>query len=94
MTEEQLERFRNLTDKEIQAGIDSDPDAAPILGEWFWKNARVVMSAPKQLTSFRIDADVLDWFKKSGKGYQTRINAVLRAYMVAHRTGAKHAPKR
>jgi uncharacterized protein (DUF4415 family) len=94
MTEEQWERFKNLTDEEIQAGIDADPDAAPVLGEWFWKNARVVVPAPKQLTSFRIDPDVLTWFKSFGKGYQTRVNAVLRSYMEAHEKGKGRAAKR
>lgn len=45
------------------------------------------MPAPKQLTSFRVDPDVLDWFKSTGKGYQTRINAVLRSYVEAQRKG-------
>jgi uncharacterized protein (DUF4415 family) len=36
--------------------------------------------APKASVSLRIDADVLEWFKAQGTGYQTRINAVLRAY--------------
>jgi uncharacterized protein (DUF4415 family) len=36
-----------------------------------------------QLT-IRIDRDVLDWYKKQGPGYQTRINALLRAYMQEH----------
>ncbi|NNE67843.1 MAG: BrnA antitoxin family protein [Pyrinomonadaceae bacterium] len=36
-----------------------------------------------QLT-LRIDTDVLNWFRKTGSGYQTRINALLRAYMKAH----------
>jgi len=35
----------------------------------------------KAAVSLRLDADVLDWFKARGAGYQTRINAVLRAYM-------------
>ena len=35
---------------------------------------------PKAAISLRLDADVLDWFKAQGPGYQTRINAVLRAY--------------
>jgi uncharacterized protein (DUF4415 family) len=35
----------------------------------------------KSQITLRIDSDVLDWFKKSGKGYQTRINMLLRAYM-------------
>ena len=38
------------------------------------------VAGPKELVSLRIDADVLNWFKASGAGYQTRINAVLRAY--------------
>ncbi len=39
-----------------------------------------------QLT-VRLDADVLSWFKAQGKGYQTRMNAILRAYKEAHETG-------
>jgi uncharacterized protein (DUF4415 family) len=35
---------------------------------------------PKASISLRLDADVLEWFKSTGPGYQTRINAVLRAY--------------
>jgi uncharacterized protein (DUF4415 family) len=38
---------------------------------------------PKALVSLRIDADVLEWFKSSGAGYQTRMNAVLRAFKEA-----------
>ena len=40
-----------------------------------------------QLT-MRLDSDVLAWFKTQGKGYQTHINAVLKAYMEAHEKGA------
>jgi uncharacterized protein (DUF4415 family) len=39
----------------------------------------------KQLISLRVDADVLDWFRSSGKKYQTRINEVLRREMQTHR---------
>lgn len=38
----------------------------------------------RQLT-IRVDSDVLDWYRSQGSGYQTRINALLRAYMVEHR---------
>jgi len=41
---------------------------------------------PKRSVSLRIDADVLEWFKAQGSGYQTRINAVLRAYREAARS--------
>jgi len=40
----------------------------------------------KQQVTLRIDADVLQWFKDQRKGYQSRINALLRAYMEAHRS--------
>jgi uncharacterized protein (DUF4415 family) len=40
---------------------------------------------PKAQVTLRIDRDVLEWYKKQGRGYQTRINALLRAYMQAHK---------
>ncbi|PHR00124.1 MAG: hypothetical protein COB29_16210 [Sulfitobacter sp.] len=45
----------------------------------------VLDSSPgKKAISLRLDTDVIDWFKSEGKGYQSRINAVLRAYMRAN----------
>ena len=38
----------------------------------------------KRLTSLRLDADLLEWFKRGGEGYQTRINAALREYVERH----------
>ncbi|MBA3944559.1 MAG: BrnA antitoxin family protein [Herpetosiphonaceae bacterium] len=40
--------------------------------------------APKEQVTLRVDKDVLAWFRKQGRGYQTTINALLRAYMDAH----------
>lgn len=48
------------------------------------------VSRKSQLT-LRVDSDVLTWFKDQGRGYQTRINALLRAYMNAHREQSKGA---
>ena len=62
----------------------TSPDAPEIeLDEDFWRNARVVMPDEKGKTpvSIRVDTDVLEWFKQQGKGYLTRMNAVLRAYV-------------
>ena len=42
---------------------------------------------PKTAISLRVDADVLDWLKAQGPGYQTRINAILRAYKDASNQG-------
>lgn len=41
--------------------------------------------SPKQQVTLRLDADVLTWFRAQGRGYQTQINALLRAYVEAHR---------
>jgi uncharacterized protein (DUF4415 family) len=82
--------FVALGDDEVHRRALADPDAQPTDAA-FWKNARVVMPAAKQLTSLRVDPDVLAWFKSGGKGYQTRINAVLRSYVEAQRKGGKAA---
>lgn len=39
----------------------------------------------KQQLTIRVDGDVLDWYKRQGQGYQTKINSLLRAYMDAHK---------
>ena len=67
--------------REQEAGLEQEVD--PDEGEFDWSQARVVMPPSKQAISVRIDRDVLDFFKSQGRGYQTRINAVLRSYMEA-----------
>ena len=48
-----------------------------------WSSVEVVVPEPKRLVSLRLDADVVEFFRSKGKGYQTRMNAVLRAYKEA-----------
>ena len=62
-----------------------DTSDIPELDEDFFREASVRLPKGKQSVSLRIDSDVLDWLKRQGKGYQTRINAILRAYVRAHR---------
>ena len=81
-TQTDWEKVKNMTEAEIDAAAASDPDAQTT-DEAFWKDAQVVMPQPKRAISLRIDNDVLKWFKSHGRGYQTRMNAVLRAYMQA-----------
>ncbi len=52
----------------------------------FWRNARIVMpdDKGKMPVSLRVDTEVVEWFKQQGKGYLTRMNAVLRAYVETH----------
>ena len=77
-------RLRALTDKGIRRSIESDPEARPIDVN-FWKKAKVVLPQPKQTVTIRLDADLLGWLRRQ-KGYQTRINAVLRTYMEAQKS--------
>jgi uncharacterized protein (DUF4415 family) len=74
-----------MTDEDIRRAIAEDPDAAPELTEDFWRRAMVVRITKKLPMTVRLDEDVLKWFRAHGKGYQTRINAVLRSYMQAHK---------
>lgn len=76
---------RPLTAEELASLPDEviDTSDIPELDADFWDNA--VVMAPedwkkKQLT-IRLDPDIVDFFKKGGRGYQTRINAVLRYYV-------------
>ena len=50
-----------------------------------WEDSPLDLPEPKQAISLRVDRDVLAFFKSGGKGYQTRMNAVLRAYMKSHK---------
>ncbi|MDB5366626.1 MAG: uncharacterized protein JWM77_2553 [Rhodospirillales bacterium] len=88
------EALRNKTDEEIERAIADDPDAAPLLDEAWFASATIVPPLLKTAISLRVDGDVLDFFKSSGPGYQTRMNAVLRAYMQhakAKKTGKRRA---
>jgi len=48
-----------------------------------WAGVKVAWPQPKQAISLRIDQDILAWFRDRGPGYQTRMNAVLRAFVDA-----------
>ena len=69
--------------EELAATKDEDIDYSDIaeLDDDFWKRAELRMPQPKKGIYVRLDPDVLDWLKSKGKGYQTRMNAMLRALM-------------
>ena len=83
------DRVRKLTDEDIAAAVASDPDAAPLLDADWFRKASLVQYVVKTPVSIRLDQDVLQWFKRQGPRYQSRINAVLRAFVEAHRKKAK-----
>jgi uncharacterized protein (DUF4415 family) len=68
--------------KRLAAMKDRDIDTSDIaeLGDNFFDNAELHVP-PKKAVTIRLDADVLEWFKQQGQGYQTRINRLLRLYM-------------
>lgn len=74
-----LARLAKRPDSEI------DFSEVPPLDESFWKNAiRNPFYRPvKQQLTVRLDADVVAWLRRQGKGYQTRLNQVLRDAMLA-----------
>lgn len=82
---EDWSEFDALDDAGIAEAVAEDPDSAPLGDDDFWKKAKVVLPSPKQAISIRIDEDVLTFFKQRGPGYQSRINAVLRAYKDTHK---------
>ena len=80
-------RIRSLSDRQIRHAVELDAEVRPTDAE-FWKKARVVIPPTKQTITIRLDADLLAWLRKQ-KGYQTHINAVLRAYMDANLSSGK-----
>ena len=73
--------------QEIETIKDEDIDYSdiPEADESFWRRAELQMPQPKRGVYVRLDTDVLDWLKSKGKGYQTRMNAMLRALMESDR---------
>lgn len=73
-------RIDAMTDEDIDRAMRDDPDWAGF-EDIDWSKAEVVFPTTKQSISIRLDQDVVDFFKSTGKGYQTRMNAVLRHYV-------------
>jgi len=74
-----------MSDREIEEAAKADPAAAPILDKEWFRTAKLVLPERKVPISLRMDREVVEWFKAQGRRYQSRMNAVLKAYMQAHR---------
>ena len=84
-----MSRYKKpMTPQEIAQIKDSDIDFSdiPELDADFWKNAEIVQPDTTQPVTLRIKKSVLEHFKAGGKGYQTRINAVLESYVKAQKS--------
>lgn len=74
--------FKALDDAEIERRAAADPDAG-LIPPGFWDEASPASVETKEQITLRLDADVLRHFRSAGKGYQSRINAVLKSYVAA-----------
>lgn len=72
-------RIDALTEEEMEASIDKEE------GEFDTSTAQAGFHGPKRQLTVRLDVDVVEWFRTGGPGYQTRMNAVLRAYVDAQK---------
>jgi uncharacterized protein (DUF4415 family) len=68
-----------VTGRKLEASIRADAD--DVHEEIDWTQAVIGIPAPKDHINIRIDHDVLEWFKAKGRGYQTLMNNVLRAFV-------------
>jgi uncharacterized protein (DUF4415 family) len=76
---EELDAIATMPDESI------DYSDAPMLNEAFWQKVSLPTTEQKTQITLRIDSDVVEFFKHTGKRYQTKINAVLRAYVEANK---------
>ncbi len=73
-----------MSDEEVERRAAADPDVG-VIPPGFWDKAELRMPLTKQQITLRLDPDVIGWFKRTGKGYQSRMGAVLRSYVEAKR---------
>jgi uncharacterized protein (DUF4415 family) len=76
------ERLEKMCDEDIEEAVAEDEDQELLPAEWFQAATLVDPAAGKKRITIRLDEDVIDFFKGQGEGYQTRINKVLRAYVL------------
>jgi uncharacterized protein (DUF4415 family) len=72
-----------MTSDEIEASVTSDPDEAGMVMDW--DSVTVAMPQPKAVLNMRVDREVLDYFRDTGRGSQTRITAVLKSHVARMR---------
>ena len=85
-------KLARMTDKEVEANASADIDDFTNDPE-FWKNAQLVYPVIKDKVSLWLDHDLLQHFKQQGRGYQSRINAILRAYVMREAVKPKKRPR-
>ena len=80
-----LDELRAKHDRGEVAKPVAASEPSPELPDDFWEEAELVLPKAKTAISMRVDPDVLEYFKDQGGGHLTRMHAVLRAYVDAHK---------
>ena len=80
ISDERIAELAAMSDE----GIDTSD--IPELDDSFWRDARVRFPGGKERLTVRFDEDMVQWFRSQGRGYQTKMNAVLRSFYEAHRS--------
>jgi len=75
-----------MTEADLERAIAEDEDERDL--EPDWTRAELVMPRPRQSVHLRLEREVVEFFKAGGKGHITRMQAVLRAYVDAHKRRA------
>ena len=79
------ETLQAKTDADIQQDIAADPDTHAVDADWFRIAQAVVPTSEKKRITIRLDEDIVRYFKRDGEGYQSRINDVLKTFVLAKR---------
>jgi uncharacterized protein (DUF4415 family) len=84
-------RLDAMTEEEVEQLAAEDMAKLGIDPNWT-DHAKVVSLRPKERVTVRLDPDILEWLKAQGKGYQTRLNAILRAYVESQKERHEAGP--
>jgi uncharacterized protein (DUF4415 family) len=78
-------RLDAMSETEVEQLAAEDMAELGIAPDWM-EHTRVIFPRPKERVTVRLDHDIVDWLTAQGRGYQTRINAILRAYVEAQKS--------
>ncbi len=79
-----LNKVDAMTDAKLEKIIAEDKDERDLKPDW--TQAKLVLSEPRQSVHLRLEQETIDFFKARGKGHISRMQAVLKAYVTAHRS--------
>jgi uncharacterized protein (DUF4415 family) len=82
-----LKKVDTITDADLERIIAEDDEERDLRPDW--TRAKLVLVEPKQSVHLRLEQEIIDYFKAQGKGHISRMQAVLKSYVNAHRPHAK-----